>query len=265
MSEESLKPLVGVTTGVSLVAKRKVRHHGIAERYLHALARVAGVVPMLIPAIAEDTDVADLARRLDGLFLPGGRANVEPHHYGGRPFPDDEIRDPDRDALTLPLIRACIDRGVPVFGVCRGIQEMNVALGGTLHYRVHLVDGMLDHRRRHRRGIYQNRHKLILTAGGMFERLVGVSEVEVNSLHGQGIDRLADGLEIEATAPDGLVEGVCVAGARRFAVGVQWHAEAHHEEEGLSRELLKSFGAATRERQAERAATPTQRGAVRAA
>jgi putative glutamine amidotransferase len=208
-------------------------------------------------------DIRDMARRIDGLFLTGGRANIEPHHYGGPPFPEDEIRDPDRDATVLPLIRACLDEGVPVFGVCRGIQELNVALGGTLHYRVHLVEGMLDHRRQRRRTVYANRHAIALTPGGMFERLAGAPEVVVNSLHGQGIDRLAAGLEVEATAPDGLVEGVRVDGANGFACAVQWHAEANFETHALSLGLLREFGAAARER-AQRRAGRTASG-IRAA
>src|SRR5262245_17962238 len=171
MPESPGKPLVGVPVSVTLTVRRKVRNHGNSERYLRAVASGAGAVPIMIPALPDYFDARDMARRLDGLFLTGGRANIEPHHFGGVPFPEDEIRDPDRDAIVLPLIRACLDEGVPIFGVCRGIQELNVALGGSLHYRVHLVDGMLGHRRPRRRNNYANRHKALLTSGGMFEKL----------------------------------------------------------------------------------------------
>jgi putative glutamine amidotransferase len=253
MSDSPGKPLVGVPVSVTLTVRRKVRNHGNSERYLRAVAAGAGAVPMLIPALPEYFDARDIARRLDGLFLTGGRANIEPHHFGGAPFPEDEIRDPDRDAIVLPLIRACLDEGVPIFGVCRGIQELNVALGGSLHYRVHLVEGMLDHRRQRRRETYANRHAVTLTAGGMFEKLCECREVMVNSLHGQGIDRLGDGLTVEARAPDGLVEGVRVESARSFAVAVQWHAEHDHQDHLLSGPLFREFGAAAIERAARRA------------
>jgi putative glutamine amidotransferase len=258
MSDASSKPLVGVPVSISLHFRRKIRHHGTGERYLTALCDAAGAMPMLVPALPDHTDLKDLARRLDGLFLTGGRANIEPHHYDGPPFPEDEIRDPDRDALVLPLVRACLDEGVPIFGVCRGIQELNVALGGSLHYRVHMVEGMLDHRRQKRRTIYGNRHLISLAAGGLFERLAGRPEVEVNSLHGQGIDRVAPGLEVEARAPDNLVEGVRVTGATSFACAVQWHAEASNMDGcPLSPALFGAFGDAARERAAKRTARPS--------
>lgn len=253
MFESSGKPLVGVPVSVTLTVRRKVRNHGSSERYLRAVAGGAGAVPMLIPALPDSFDARDMARRLDGLFLTGGRANIEPHHYDGAPFPDGEILDPDRDAIVLPLIRACLDEGTPIMGVCRGIQELNVALGGSLHYRVHMVDGMLDHRRQRRRQIYANRHAILLTGGGMFERLAGQAEVVVNSLHGQGIDRLGAGLAVEAKAPDGLVEGVRVDGAKAFSVAVQWHAEDDFEDHLLSGPLFREFGAAAAERAARRA------------
>jgi putative glutamine amidotransferase len=252
MSDPSGKPLVGVPVSVTLTVRRKVRNHGNSERYLRAVAAGAGAVPLLIPAMPDHFDAADMAKRLDGLFLTGGRANIEPHHFGGAPFPEDEIRDPDRDAIVLPLIRACLDEGVPIFGVCRGIQELNVALGGSLHYRVHLVDGMLDHRRQRRRQPYANRHTVTLTAGGVFEKLCDCSELTVNSLHGQGIDRLAEGLTVEARAPDGLIEGVRVEGARSFAAAVQWHAEHDYQDHQLSGPLFREFGAAAVERAARR-------------
>ncbi len=258
MSDASSKPLVGVPVSISMHFRRKIRHHGTGERYLTALIDAAGAVPLLVPALPDQTDVKDLARRLDGLFLTGGRANIEPHHYNGPPFPDDEIRDPDRDGLVLPLVRACLDEGVPIFGVCRGIQEVNVALGGSLHYRVHMVEGMLDHRRQRRRQVYANRHMISLTPGGLFESLAGQPEIEVNSLHGQGVDRVAPGLQVEARAPDDLVEGVRVTGAKRFACAVQWHAEASNTEGcPLSLALFGAFGDAARERAASRSARPS--------
>ena len=235
-------------------------HHSTGDRYVMAIARCSGADPMVIPALGADHDTGSLAQRLDGLFLTGGRANIEPHHYDGPPFPDDEPRDPARDATVLPLIRACVDLGVPIFAVCRGIQEINVALGGSLHYRVHQIDGMMDHRMP-RNGDsdhkFRPRHTVSLAPGGALETLTGPGEVMVNSAHGQGIDRLADGLEVEALAPDGLIEAVRVREARNFAVGVQWHAEWRYDEHHLATALFEAFGGAARDRAARRQASST--------
>jgi len=219
---------------------------------LRSVVQGAKAVPVSIPALGEMLDIARIADCLDGLLLPGGRANVEPHHYGGSPFPDDEFIDPGRDATVLPLVRACIDKGVPVFGICRGIQEMNVALGGSLHYRIHMLPGKEDHRMRRDVDTTEERfalrHLIHLTPDGLLEEMAGESQVMVNSLHGQGIDRPADGLVIEATSPDGVVEAVRLPTAKSFTVGVQWHAEWGFEDHLLSRRLFEAFGNAARER-----------------
>ncbi len=229
--------------------------HGVGDRYTQAVREGAECEPLLVPALGGAIDHEGLADLLDGLFLTGGRANVEPHHYEGPPFPEDEHRDPARDGTVLPLIRACIARGAPVFGVCRGLQEINVALGGSLHYRVHLVEGKLDHRMP-REGDIDTRfglaHAVALTPGGVFCRLIGDDAIRVNSAHGQGIDRLAPGLAVEAVAPDGLIEGIRLDREGVFAVGVQWHAEHRWREHRLSNALFEEFGRAARRRAAAR-------------
>ena len=243
------RPVVGIPTGLILQPGHSIPTHGIGERYIRAVRDGSDADPLLVPALADDFDFDVLAGRLDGLFLTGGRANIEPHHYGGPPFPDDEYRDPPRDNTVLPLIRACVGRGVPVFGVCRGLQEMNVALGGSLHYRVHKVPGMLDHRMPRDGGIderFGKLHEVALAPGGLFARLIGGRTIAVNTAHGQGIDRLARGLEVEATAPDGLIEGFRLGGTDSFAVGVQWHAEHRYREHALSAALFRAFGDAAR-------------------
>ena len=255
MAGEPTKPLIGIPVSRYEHRSRDSFIHGIVDKYVDAAADGADAIPLLIPALGEATRVADLLAGLDGLMLSGGRANVEPHHYGGPPFPDDEHRDPARDATALPLVRAAVDAGVPVLGMCRGIQEMNVALGGSLHYRVHLVPGMLDHRMPPDGDVEEQfalRHPLALTPGGLLAELAGATEVLTNSLHGQGIDRLADGLVVEARAPDGLIEAVRLEGAKRFTVGVQWHAEWRFRAHPLSHALLRAFGEAARERARER-------------
>lgn len=247
--EFGARPVVGIPVGLIHQPGHSIPTHGIGDRYIRAVRDGSNADPLLVPALGDDFDFDVLASRLDGLFLTGGRPNIEPHHYGGPPFPEDEPRDPPRDATVLPLIRACVDRGVPVFGVCRGLQEMNVALGGTLHYRVHLVSGKFDHRMP-REGDIDRRfgklHPVSLAPEGLFARLIGDSAIEVNTAHAQGIDRLADGLEVEATAPDGLIEGIRLGGTDTFAVGVQWHAEHRYREHALSNALFRAFGEAAR-------------------
>ena len=195
------KPLIAIISGLLEVTEARFVVHGCGENCVDAVENVADCVPVIIPAISERLDPQDFAARIDGLLLTGGRANVEPHHYSGKPFPEDEPIDPARDGTALPLVRACVAQEVPVFGICRGIQEMNVALGGSLYYRIHLEPDMQDHRMPRRdditsEEIFEPRHTVKLTPGGSFEKLLGCREVKVNSLHGQGIKRLADSLTV---------------------------------------------------------------------
>ena len=251
-------PLVCVPASHVEIRPEGYRVHATGANCVASAERFSQCVPIVLPALADRIDLERFAARIDGLLLTGARANIEPHHYGGAPFPDDEFIDPARDDTVLPLVRACVDAEVPVFGICRGIQELNVALGGSLHYRVHQVPGMADHRMPQRddvtvEEIFEPRHPVRLGEGGSFERLAGRSEVMVNSLHGQGIDRLAPCLEVEARSPDGLVEGVRLREDPTFTVGVQWHAEWRPEEHALSRALFREFGDAARARARRRA------------
>lgn len=252
MSDHPPKPVIGIPVSITIHPEHGTRQHIAAESYIRCARIGAGGVPVLIPATGDDTDFAALVATLDGLLLTGGRANVEPHHYDGPAFPDDEIIDPRRDATVLPLIRACVDHGVPVFGICRGIQEINVALGGSLHYRIHLLPGKDDHRMRRdvdtREERFALRHALSLAAGGLLEELIGAGEVWTNSLHGQGIDRPAPGVVVEARSSDGVIEAIRLDDAERFCVGVQWHAEYCIEDHELSRRLFERFGNAARHR-----------------
>ena len=250
-------PLVCVSASVMELENRRHLVHGTGAKNIDAVERFAGCVPVMLPALGERLDVESFVERIDGLVLTGGRANVEPRHYDGPPFPDDEPIDPERDATALAMVRACVATRVPVFGICRGIQEMNVALGGSLHYRLHLLEDKDDHRMpRHDdvtvEEIFRLRHPVRLARGGLFERLADASEVMVNSLHGQGIDELADALEVEAVTPDGVIEGVRLKDDRTFTVGVQWHAEWKPEEHELSRKLFEEFGRAARVRAGRR-------------
>ncbi len=256
----SPKPLIGVPTGVMEVPPLGYPAHYNAKRYLESVTKFSGCLAVQIPSMADTYDFDELVTRFDGIMLTGGRANVEPHHYDGPPFPADEPIDPDRDAMVLQLIPACIEAGVPILGICRGLQEFNVALGGSLHYRLHLLDGVNDHRMPRHEGvtteeIYALRHKISLTKNGYLANLIGQDEFTINSLHGQGVDRLADDLVVEGVSPDGVIEAVRVKDAKTFAVAAQWHTEYMPEldEHLLSRRLFEAFGDAARERAALKA------------
>ena len=229
--------------------------HQVGEKYILAGQEAAGCLPVLIPALGDRMDLTELIGRFDGLLLTGSPSNVEPHHYDGPAPPVDNLTDPERDATTLPLIRAAVAARIPVLGICRGHQELNVALGGSLHQEVREVAGRMDHRS-DKTGTAEHKYRLVhpvtLTPGGLFQQLAGTDVIEVNSLHGQGIDRPANNLAIEAVAPDGQIEAVRLEGAD-FVVGVQWHPEWRALENVFSRKLFEAFGAACARRAEARA------------
>ena len=232
--------------------------HGVGEKYINAVAHGAHALPLLLPALAAGTDLEPIdalvdpqriVDAVDGLFFTGSPSNVEPHYYDGAPSAPGTLHDPQRDSTTLPLLRLAIERGVPLLCVCRGMQELNVALGGTLHQKVQEIPGMMDHRDDDgapREVQYAEVHDIVIEPGGTLERLVGAGTQRVNSLHQQGIDRLAPGLRVEARSLDGLVEAVSVRGSTAFAVGVQWHPEWRFQASALSSALFADFGAAVR-------------------
>jgi putative glutamine amidotransferase len=225
--------------------------HVAAEKYARALLEAADALPMVIPSLGAELRSVELLERLDGLLFTGSPSNVEPHHYAGPPSVPGTLHDPARDATTLPLIRAAVERGVPVLGICRGFQEVNVAFGGSLHQRVHEVPGYLDHRDDERQPLevqYGPAHEVTLEPNGLLSGLAGAERVRVNSLHWQGIERLGPGLLVEARAPDGLIEAFRVAQAPSFALAVQWHPEWQVMSNPFSRALFAAFGAACRAR-----------------
>lgn len=226
------------------------RFHVVGDKYLRAVAEASDCLPLLLPALGGWYDWTALLDDLDGLFLTGSPSNVHPARYGAGVEASVEPHDPARDQTTLPLMAAALDRGLPLFAVCRGFQELNVALGGTLHPRVHEVPGLQDHREDKDAAVdlqYGPAHPVSVVPGGLLEGIVGPGPLTVNSLHGQGIDALAPGLRVEATAPDGLVEAVSVSG-HPFALAVQWHPEWRVRENRASLALFKAFGAAVRQR-----------------
>jgi putative glutamine amidotransferase len=218
----------------------------LADRYAAAVTAF-GLQPVLFP-LASAQDVVPLLAHVDGVLLTGSPSNVEARHFGADVLPHD-LLDPRRDALTMALVPAALEQGVPLFGVCRGLQEVNVALGGSLYQQVHDEPGLMDHREPADASLavqFAARHEVLLQPGSAFQSWAGGTRATVNSLHGQGIRRLGAGLVPEALAPDGLVEGVRIEGARAFAYAVQWHPEWRHEQHPFYQRTLEAFAAACR-------------------
>lgn len=233
--------LIGVTADLQ---QGPVHLQHIARvQYVNAVVDGMDAIPLVLPAIGARQNVETILDRLDGLLFTGSPSNVAPSHYGvpgeGRaPF------DPARDATTLPLLRAALARGVPTLCLCRGHQELNVALGGTLHQYVETLPGKIDHRAPEHDDMnvrYANRHWIDLAAGGFLRDISGQPRAFVNSLHGQAIDRLADGLAIEATHDDGTIEAVRWTGGPGFALGLQFHPEWHIKTDAFSAAIFKRF------------------------
>ena len=238
-------PIVGIPACTRTIKERVF--HTVADKYPAAIVAATGCLPVLIPAIGSQVDIRGVLDALDGLLLPGSPSNVHPSEYGDEPLDAEILHDPERDATSLPLIRSAVQLGLPVLAICRGIQELNVALGGTLHQRVHEIPGRLNHRSRRESpdGAYGPAHPVALTPGGLLAGLAGSPEIMVNSLHSQGIDRPAAGLRVEAVAPDGQIEAVSLPEAR-FVVGVQWHPEYKALENPFSAALFSAFAQACR-------------------
>jgi putative glutamine amidotransferase len=242
-------PLIGIPADRRTVGNHAF--HMVGDKYARAVLEAAGAAPLLIPALAAELRFEELLERLDGLVFTGSPSNVEPHHYQGNPSDPGTLHDPARDATTLPLIRQAVQAGVPVFGICRGFQEMNVAFGGTLHQKLHELPGHLDHRDDETQPLevqYGPAHEVTLEPGGLLRSLAAGDRIRVNSLHSQGIDRLGAELAVEARAPDGVVEAFRVRTAARFALAVQWHPEWQVMSNPFSRALFAAFGRAAAER-----------------
>lgn len=234
--------LVGLPACARLVNGRV--EHLTPARYAAAVLGGAGAVPVMIPPIG--AAALPILDRLDGLMLPGSPSNVAPAQYGASHDETPEHHDPARDGTTLPLIRDALRRGLPLLAICRGIQELNVALGGTLHQAVHALPGRDDHRGQGPSAAdrYAPRHDIAVE--GHLAAILSRTTARVNTVHGQSIDRLAPGLIVEARAPDGTVEAVRVAGAPGWAMGVQWHPEWEYADNPDSVALFQAFGDACR-------------------
>ncbi|MCS6810757.1 MAG: gamma-glutamyl-gamma-aminobutyrate hydrolase family protein [Tepidimonas sp.] len=227
----------------------------LGDKYARAVKDGARAQPVVFP-LTEPQEVAALLAQVDGVVLTGSPSNVHPRHFGEEVLDPQLPLDEARDALTLELVRQALQQDVPLLGICRGFQEINVALGGSLHQAVHTLPGHLDHREPKQAPLeqqYAPRHDVTLQPGSLLHRLAGGAPVvRVNSLHGQGIKRLAPGLRAVAHAPDGLIEAVEFDGAHSFALAVQWHPEWRFGADALSSAIFRAFGVAVRQRQARR-------------
>jgi len=229
--------------------------HVVGHKYVDAVVQAAGAFPLAIPALGTMGEMEAALEVADGILLPGAVSNVHPSHF------DQVVRDPSlpldpgRDGLTLPLIRAAVNAGIPLLGICRGLQEINVAFGGSLHQAVHEYPGLSDHREAETGSLeerYGQVHSVRTVADGRLAAITASSVLMVNSLHGQGIDRLGAGLVAEAYAPDGLIEAISISGAKSFALAVQWHPEWNVMNVPAYLAIFRAFGEACRSRAAHR-------------
>jgi putative glutamine amidotransferase len=246
------RPVVGVIGNAYLVENRFTSQR-VGEKNLRAVADVAGALPLMFAGTPDITDIGALLDAVDGVLLTGARANVHPTRFNTDPHPAHEPYDEARDAVALPLIEACVAHGVPVFGICRGFQEMNVAFGGSLHPEIRELPGRVNHRMpRLENGeihpdhevVFGDRHEVRLLPGGAFARLFGCEVIRVNSLHGQGILEPGKRVVVEGIAEDGTIEAIRIADAPGFALGVQWHAEYDPQRNPINRALFQAFGEA---------------------
>jgi len=241
------RPLIGITC-----CSNKLGIHDfqmVADKYITAAVNGSQIIPVLIPSLGDS--MLDLLPRLDGLYLTGSYSNMEPHHFGGEELGVDMPRDPRRDHTNLALLKRAVELKMPVLGVCRGFQEMNVALGGTLHQQIFNVDGMNEHRENKQHTIdqqYATAHGIELNTDGLLAEIMnGKLHQQINSLHGQGVDKLAPSLRCEAQASDGLVEAFSLANNASYYLGLQWHPEWQIENHPFYKSIFESFGHACRD------------------
>jgi putative glutamine amidotransferase len=246
------KPVVGVIGNMYMIENR-FAVQAVGERNMRAIADVTGALPLMFASVPDITDLDALLDVVDGVLLTGARANVHPTRFRTEPDPRHEPYDPNRDDVALTLIDLCVQRGVPLFGICRGLQEMNVAFGGSLHPEIRELPGRINHRMpRLENGeihpdpevVFADRHDVRLTPDGVFARLYGRDTIRVNSLHGQGILEPGPRVVVEGIADDGTIEAIRIKDAPNFALGVQWHAEYDPQRNPINRALFQAFGAA---------------------
>lgn len=247
------QPLVAVSTDVRQF--ENYTWHAAPRQYIEAAITGSGVFPVLVPSFGERLDLDTLLASVDGVMMTGSKSNVHPSLYGADPTEANGPYDPDRDATTLPLVRKAIEKGVPLLAICRGIQELNVALGGTLATEIQERPGAMDHRAPagdNQDERFAIRQAVTIKPGSCLAGVFGAGDIQVNSVHRQAVDRLGANLQVEAVAPDGTVEAVSVRDAPAFAVGVQWHPEYWVHSDSNSARIFAAFGDAVREHAAQR-------------
>ena len=254
MGTKHKRPIIGIPCDIKMMGPHPF--HSVGEKYIKAVAEGSDCLPFLIPVMPTPMDLDEIFEAVDGIFLSGSWSNVHPTEYDGDPSREGTLHDPQRDALTLELIRQCVTRAVPLFAVCRGFQEMNVAYGGTLHQHIHEVPSeagfapRFDHRENKDDPLdvqYGPAHAVDLAPDGKFAKLLGANTIEVNSLHTQGIAKPGNLLTIEGRAADGTIEALSHDTAKAFALAVQWHPEWKFWENPVSQKLFRAFGDAVRE------------------
>jgi len=241
-----MRPVIGII-GNSFLINDQYPAQGAGTMNVEAVAKVCDALPLIVPSDPEVVDIADLMATCDGFIFTGGRPNVHPEEYGEVETEAHGTFDRARDGLSLPLIRACVANGQPIFSICRGFQELNVAMGGSLYPEIRDLPGRDNHRMPPDGTLEEKfamRHIVTMTEGGPFHRVLGTTEVMTNSLHGQGIKEPGERIVIDGTAPDGTPEAVYVAGAPGFTLGVQWHPEYQADMDTTSKQLFEAFGSA---------------------
>lgn len=241
-------PVIGII-GNSLLINDQYPAHAVGAMNAAAIKQVSGALPLIVPSDPELVDIGDLMATCDGFLFTGGRPNVHPEEYGETETEAHGTFDRDRDALALPLIRACIAAGQPFLAICRGFQELNVAMGGSLHPEIRDLPGRDNHRMPPDGTLEEKfalRHTVCFTEGGVFHRLMGSRQVVTNTLHGQGIKDPGNRIVVDGFAPDGTPEAIYVAGSSGFALGVQWHPEWQADIDPVSRKIFAALGDAAR-------------------
>jgi putative glutamine amidotransferase len=248
MRSGNRRPVVGIIGNSHLINDRYLVY-AAGQTNAKAVAEVTGCVPLVVPSDPEIIAVADLLEACDGFVLPGGRPNVHPEEYGEAETPAHGTFDRPRDALALALVRACVERGQPILGICRGFQEVNVAMGGSLYPEIRDLPGRMNHRMPPdgtAEEVFALRHKVSFTEGGVFHKVMGSAEVMTNTLHGQGIARPGARVVIDGYAPDGTPEAIYIKDAPGFTLSVQWHPEWNAAKDPVSSALFGAFGDAVR-------------------
>lgn len=247
------QPVVAVSTDVRQF--ENYTWHATPRQYLDAAISVAGVLPLLVPSFGERLDLESLIANIDGIILTGSKTNIDPTLYGLEATEENGPYDRDRDATTIPLIRLALEHGVPLLAICRGLQEMNIALGGTLDSEIQDIEGRNDHRAPlsdDQDERFAIRQKVDIKPLYCLEQVLKTDAIMVNSVHRQAIGQLGSGLQVEARAEDGTIEAISVIGSKAFAVGVQWHPEYWVKSDDVSARILRAFGDAARARAAAR-------------